>query len=197
MNRTHPIILSFCDTARGQFPLILVIGREPNADQAVTNEIGRYDFRCSPRCAFWNTSYSMLARVVGSTTRGLKHRCIEHCGSPIIYADALPHCIRNDVVNKHASRLKISETEVKEHVANVFSHRQLINRVQLVVMSGLDDAVFRSARDAIGRRCEREHICAIHVPFFYGTNTTKIQAALTDDTSVKLKSIYNDFLESR
>ncbi len=196
MSGEHPTILYFDETAAAPFPLILVIGREPNSDLTIANAVGRYDFRTNPRVGFWNTSYGMLAHVVGLDTRGLKQLCGERRGSPIIYADSLPRCLRNHVVDKRTHRIQITEAEVEEHIVNVFSHRQLIDRVQLVIMSGLHDDVFRYARDVIDRRCEREKIRAIHVPFFYGTNTQRIQATLTEETRTGIKFIYEGFLQS-
>ena len=67
MSSDYPIILYFDETATASFPLILVIGREPNSDQAIENTIGQYDFCNAPRCAFWNTSYGMLACHFGSS----------------------------------------------------------------------------------------------------------------------------------
>lgn len=194
MSGEHPIILYYDETATAKFPLILIIGREPNSDQIIANTTGQYDFSNHPRCGFWNTSYGMLARVVGLDTRGLKQQCIARHSSPIIYADSLPHGLPNHVADKRIYRSKITEADTEAHITNVFSHRQLIDRVQIVVMSGLHNEVFSYAREAIARRCALKAIPVVHLPFFYGTNTRRIQAALTAEDRRTINSIYELFL---
>ncbi len=130
---------------------------------------------------------------MGLRTKKLKQLCIQRRGSPIIYADSLPHSIPNHVTSKHTYRGQISEADAEAHITRVFSHRQLIDRVQLVIMSGLHQDVFNHARDAIADACTVKAIPVIHLPFFYGTNTPRIQAQLTAGDRTIINSIYERF----
>jgi len=189
----HPIIAYYGETDAARYPLILVIGREPNANQVIANTVGQYDFRLAPLCGFWNTSYGMLARVVGLDVRGLKKLCVERRGSPLIYADSLPHCLPNTTANKRAYRDRVATEKVVTHIASIFSHRELVDRVGLVIMSGLRSSLFRPARLAIERECEFLTTPVIDLPFFFGTNTKKIQRELTEENRRLLSSIFERF----
>jgi hypothetical protein len=193
MTEPHPTIQYLANTNAAAFPLILIIGREPNTDRPIANTIGPYDFRDAPRCAFWNTSYAMLATITGQTTRDLKQHCIARAGSPLIYADALPHGLLNEVGDKHTIRRQLPRAEVAAHVARVFSHRTLIDRVQLIITSGLLHTAFTDAKKLISAHAATEEVPVIDVPFFYGTNTKKIAAALTPADRELLTSIWKEF----
>lgn len=193
MEESHPIIVHFGKTDAANFPLILAVGREPNSDQVVVNRVGQYDFRASPRCGFWNISYGMLAREANLSTHEFKQLCIRKSGSPLVYADLLPQGLLNRVVDKHVSRSKISDKDMIDHIANLFSHRQLIDRVQLVILSGVQASIFNAARKSVEQRCEKELIPFIHLPFFFGTNTQKIQQTLTVNDKKRLKLIFDQF----
>ena len=194
MSGEHPIIAYFGETNAARYPLILAIGREPNTNQAIKNVVGPYDFRTSPRCGFWNTSYGMLARVVDLETRSLKKLCVERRGSPLIYADSLPCGLKHRVTDKQTHRGQVAAEDAVAHITNIFSHRGLIDRVQLVVMSGIRGSLFRPAREEIKRRCELTAIPAIDLPFFYGTNAKKIQRELTEADRGLIKSIFEQFV---
>jgi hypothetical protein len=103
MSEAHPAIAVYGDTAERSFPLLMVVGREPNSvNNGPSKGVATYCFDRDdgPRCAFWNTSYGIAARSVGLSTRELKARCRSERASPIIYADALPITIRNQTRNK-------------------------------------------------------------------------------------------------
>jgi hypothetical protein len=174
MSQEHPILCLFGASAAATFPLILIIGREPNADKPVTNFIGMYDFRWAPRCAFWNISYSVAARIVGTDTWTLKQRCIRQGGSPIVYADALPQGILNHVGGKPRHRATIAADDILRHIDNLFSHKPILDRVSLVIASGLGGSTFAVARQGIEQKCHERNLPLAHVAFFYPTNTGKI-----------------------
>jgi hypothetical protein len=174
----------------------LAIGREPNTDRPIENTIGPYDFRLATRCGFWNTSYSMLGKICGYTTREIKQRCVERGGSPLIYADSLPHGLLSHVADKTDRRSKISSEVVAEHVSRIFSQRVLLDRVRIVILSGLEGAVFAPAVTAFKQRCAEASIPAIELPFFYGTNTRKIELLLTAVDRQTLQAIWQDFESS-
>lgn len=193
MTDYHPIIITFDQTESAGFPLILFIGREPNADKPVLNYLGLYDWRWAPHCGFWNTAYGTVARVVGTNTNHLKQLCIQRRGSPIIFADALPYGLLNQVGDKHAQRAMIPMADITSHISNMFSHQRLIKRVSLVLMAGLGSPVFAQARQAIEQCCQSENIPLLPVPFLYGTNTGKIQSALTEKHRQLIKDIMDQF----
>src|SRR6476661_416336 len=116
MELGHPILSLFGHSADAAFPLILAIGREPNGPYPVTNHIGSYDFRDAPTCGFWNTAYGIAARLLGTNTPALKQRAVQENGSPLVFADALPHGIPTRVKGKHRRRAALPATDVLRHV---------------------------------------------------------------------------------
>ena len=222
----HGILLSFGTTIDHAFPLILIIGREPNTDLRIVNDLGKYDFREAPHCGFWNTSYGTIARIgAGSTlpavsaaqaanqteahpphsadaqrlknktltTRQLKQLCVLKQSSPIIYADALPIGLKYHVVGKHDYRSQIAPETIHQHIANIFAHTILIDRVRLVLTSGLQDQAFERAKHWIEHICQERHTAIMHLPFFYGNNTPKILTALDDGCRHVIKEIVDKF----
>ncbi len=189
----HPIIVAFEQTLEADFPLILAIGREPNNEGLVENCVGLYDFRWSPRCAFWNTAYTVMARTIGSNIRDLKQQCIAQHGSPIILADALPQCIPTRVGNKQQLRAAIPQTTVSAHIGNMFSYKAVLARVRLVLLSGLDSDPFAAARAAIIQQCSDHCLPYKEIPFLYPTNTPKIQQALSGCETAIIRDVFAQF----
>jgi len=186
----HPILCLFGNSADATFPLILVIGREPNGPYPVTNRIGSYDFRSAPRCAFWNTAYGVAARILGTNTRELKQRSVLKDGSPVVFADALPQSIPNGTAAKHIRRGALSAMDVLRHVDNLFSHEAVIGRVQLVIASGLQDDNFKTALRAIERNCAELGLPLAQTAFFYGTNVPKIMDQLSEAQKELIRSVF-------
>lgn len=189
----HPIICTFMKTHRASFPLILVIGREPNTKKKITNRVGRYDFREHPHVAFWNISYAVVAGTKGETGHKLKKRCEKRGVSPIIYADALPIGIKSKMRNKNSVRAQLNEEDIQRHVNRVFSHHDIINRVRLVIMSGLEESVFEPAPTAIKEQCKERNIRVAQVRFFCGNNKKKIEEQLDEDTRRKIRKVLTEF----
>lgn len=190
----HPLISIFSETASHSFPLILVIGREPNTDLAISADVGLYDFRIYPRCGFWNISYKMVANEADVSTSDLKSLCIQRHSSPIVYTDALPIGLSNAVRDKRIQRSKILEPDIKQHITNIFAHFALIARVQLVVLSGLDGTAFECSKKLISQECQDRDIMCINVPFFYGVHSQRIQAALREQDRKLIREIVEQFL---
>ena len=177
----HPTLSVFGATASATFPLILVVGREPNTALPTVPGIGAYDFRWAPRCGFWNTSYGAIARVLGMPTWQLKALCAKQNASPIVYADTLPIGLPNHVGNKDKHRAMLIEnhwTRIEEHIPAIFAHDDLTVRVHLILASGLYEPTFEKPFALLRQEAGRHSIPTIKVPFFYGTNTQGIQAAL-------------------
>ncbi|MFA7236679.1 MAG: hypothetical protein WC058_07430 [Phycisphaeraceae bacterium] len=171
-----------------------MIDREPNTDREIANTIGPYDFRDAPRCGFWNTSYGMLARVIDKRTRELKDICVRSDGSPLIYADSLPHGLLNSETDKAARRGQIAAPAVADHIGRIFSHRRMIDRVRIVIQSGLKASHFRNAADIIDRHCSARSLRCIKLPFFHGPNTAEIQCSLTGDDRESLMQVWRQFV---
>lgn len=177
----HPTLSVFGTTASAPFPLILVIGREPNTALPTVPGIGAYDFRWAPRCGFWNTSYGAIARVVGMPTWQIKTLCAQQNASPIVYADTLPIGLPNHVGNKdtYRARLILNQPDlIKDHIHAIFAHDDLTARVHLILASGLYPPTFNAPIALLRQAAGRHRIPIIDVPFFYGTNTQGIQAKL-------------------
>lgn len=189
----HPIIVTYADTKEATFPLILVIGREPNSSKTIDNIIGSYDFEECPKTQFWNISYSVIAGTHEWEGKKLKRKCKQWNESPIIYADALPIGIPNKTKNKDAIRRELAPAAIQKHIDNLFSHDHIIERVQLVIASGLDGPRFRVARKKIQELCEKRGKKFVRVPYFHGVNKQKIEEALSQKTRGKIRKVLNTF----
>lgn len=190
---THAWLQSYADTIHRKFPLVLAIGREPNTDLPISGDHGLYDFDAAPRCAFWNVSYGLLGSCAGLTVRELKDAARRRRSAPIIYADSLPIGLKNEIVDKRRHRF-VDEALVQEHISRIFGFRTLLDRVRVVLVSGLNDDVFRSSVSEIRQRCIHLGMDYAEMPFFYPTNSPKIRESLTNDVGVSLKSVMQDFL---
>ena len=194
----HPTISTFGQSQTGEFPLLLVIGREPNFEGTVVNEVRSFPLNHAPHCCFWNRSRAQLARIGGHvTSANLKNLCYERDASPLIYADSLGICIPFRDANRDKLRAEWAHgsDRVVAHVTNVFSHA-IINRVSLVLLSGLDNARhFEGSFALINQKCLALGIPVQPVPFFGARGPTKLlDASLTHQTKQLMESIYNEFL---
>lgn len=191
----HPIIICFGGTAAASFPLILIVGREPNSDHPVCNAVGTYDFRQAPRCGFWNASYATVARTVNLTSSQLKQRCIQLNGSPLLYADAMPQGLLNAVPNKDQSRREFTKEKLEQHVGRILD-KPILRRVKLVILSGLGHRVFEPPRQEIERLCSERSIPRVSLPFFSNQNATRINRQLDIVSQSRIDLIVSEFLAS-
>ncbi|HSH79123.1 MAG TPA: hypothetical protein VLA19_11405 [Herpetosiphonaceae bacterium] len=194
--QNHPILSVFGETEQRDYPLLLIVGREPNGNTPMTNEVGPYDFRIHSRCGFWNTSYAMVARAVGLKTFQFKRRCVSLGGSPIVYTDALPQCVPNAVADKWSSRASITTDVIHQHIDNTFSHTRLLSRVKLVILSGLDHPVFEMSCRLIEQRCRELELRCIRLPFFHGMHSRTIHGALKEVDRELIRNVVNDFFDT-
>lgn len=187
---SHACLISFASTHETDIPLVLVVGREPNGSSPVTPDWGTYDFRKSPNCAFWNVAYSVLgsAGAPPLNTGAMKRLAVEKDASPIVIADAMPQSIDNAVRNKARQRDAISGAAIETHVDNIFAHQNLIRRVRVVLLSGLDARFERSVR-IFEAKCAELGIPIQSLPFFFGNNVPKIQAAISPATRSQLGEV--------
>lgn len=198
MAKMHPLILYYSKTLESDFPLILVIGREPNTVEDISGDPGPYDFQKKPLCGFWNTSYGMLARVASDqknsvSTKELKNQCAKTKGSPLIYADSLPHGLPNAEKKKKEKRQLIPKQTIIEHISKIFNHKAIISRTRVVIMSGLKDSCFLTPAREIDRQCSDKSLELIEVPFFNGVNTKSIMNSLSQSNRSTLKEVWLRF----
>lgn len=196
MQAAHPALIGFDQTFERDFPLIMAVGREPSSDEEAVYGLGHYDFRSSPNCGFWNISYGMVAAAVGLKTYDLKRLCVAQRSSPLIYADASPITIKNAVADKATLRAAVPDEAVAGHVAHIFSHEAVIQRVGVVLLSGLKAPGFRRSVAYFQAACDARGIPCVEVPFFYGTNAPKIRDAIDQATSVRIQTIMRSFQEA-
>jgi len=187
---SHACLISYGSTHETDIPLVLVVGREPNGSSPVTPDWGTYDFRKSPNCAFWNVAYGVLgsAGAPPLNTGAIKRLAVEKDASPIVIADAMPQSIDNAVRNKARQRDAISDAAIETHVDNIFAHQDLIRRVRVVLLSGLDARFERSAR-IFEAKCAELGIPIQSLPFFFGNNVPKIQLAISPATRSQLGEV--------
>ena len=199
---THPCLLSYGTTDKSDLPLILVVGREPNGTSAVGSGWGTYDFyekipgNRRAGSPFWDGAYGVMgtASTPSIDTKGFKALVAARGLSPIIFADALPHGIDNAVRKKAAQRLALSTADIEAHVASVFSHKTFINRVRIVLLSGLGEGFERSSR-IYEDESRRRNIPFQHLPFFAGQNIPQIRNDIRPETWAILRSIATDLAE--
>lgn len=196
---SHPALIYFgSKTLTRNFPLILFVGREPQTDQMASKGIGTYDFTKYPRCAFWNTAYSQLAQADGhGDYRGaaLKRDCLQAESSPIAFADALPICLsdKNSSGEKRRERSAISRAAIDDHIDGILSF-DLLNRVDLVVLSGHERQEFSYATGALQTRLDAKGIRHISTAFLYPTNSRRIQEQLIASGAIsRFQSILGTF----
>lgn len=179
MSDHHNAISLYGKTLSREIPLVLAFGREPNGTAVKVSGVGPYDFLDAPRCAFWNVAHNAAGSTVSAQSGAwFKKFCIEHSSSPITFADALPITIKNKVAGKHAIRSATTEEAISSHIEHIFSLNEVIDRVGLIIFSGLDAPVFGKSIDLITKRAKSISIPFLQVPFFYPTNTQKIRNAM-------------------
>ncbi len=188
------ILLGYKDTFSRSFPLILVIGREPNTNKQIVNCLDTYDFREGSGCGFWNTSYGMVARIVELGTRQVKDKCEKLSASPILYADSLPKGILTATKNKQQQRKNITKEEKQIHIANLFAFEAIRQRVRIIITSGLNSSTFDFSKKEIDRHGQALGISVCHVPFFYGTNAKEIQLKLSEQDKFTIHGVWQDIV---
>lgn len=150
----------------------------------------------APRCAFWNISYGLLGRSVGLATRELKAEARKRQAAPIIYADSLPIGLKNEVADKNRRRF-VDASLVHQHITRIFDYLPLLDRVDIVLASGLSGDVFKTSVTGIRELCKASGKEYAELPFFYGTNTPKIKDAVTDDLNNLIRHVMERFLATR
>lgn len=179
---SHPIIYALGSTEKESFPLILTVGREPNYDEELINVIGQIDIEefSSMSGGVWVTAYTQIAKqYLGpeGNSGTLKSLCFKRKSSPILFSNAFPMAIPNEVSNKADIRKKLI-SQIPSHIDTLFSNH-LINRVRLVIQHGVDSSEASIIdKEHIENRCRILGIKYVETPFFYNGNSSGIQNAL-------------------
>ena len=196
----HPSIAVYGQTEKRDFPLILIIGREPNNDIPLRYEVNKYDFDYSPeerKCAFWNMSFKLIGEQNNLNVREIKQKFIDNNSSFIIFSDSSPQTQKNNKNNKIKIRRNIPEEKIKEHIKKILSE-DIIKRVELVLLSGIDEkrGLERNLK-CLKEYCTKLGIHYEEIPFLYGSNYKKMK--LSDKSKNIIKRISsawdNDFLK--
>lgn len=193
---THSAILAFGQTENKEFPLILVVGREPNnVSSSHIDGVTTYEFvtKDQRQCAFWNTSFSLIGLPNGLRSSKMKELFIANNSSPILFTDASPKGIKNSVSNKNAIRETVTKDEIEEHVNAIFANEKFISRIKLVLFSGLDDGKYQIFKDLFKVKSSYKNIPIREISFLIGYNSKKIQSQI-DYNDIKLfKQIFEQF----
>ena len=134
--KVHPIISLYRNTREGSFPLILIIGREPNDDMEMRYEVGEYNFDKKP-VPFWNLPYALLGAMINKTRKEFQDICREKQSSPIAFADISPRPIRSGANDKQTIRKTFTTKDYLDHL-RIIASKTVFKRVKLIVFSGLD-----------------------------------------------------------
>jgi len=185
------------DTEKHQFPLILVVGREPNYDDELDDSIGiinKEHFK-SMSGGVWVTAYTQVAKqCFGPTARAwqLKALCLDKNASPIAFTNAFPVAIPNAMANKAVLRSKVIN-RIPTHISGIFDN-PVARRYALVIQHGADKTEASSvACAAIARECKKRDIPYFSTPFFYNGNSVHIQSCLREAAPI-MQSILADFV---
>lgn len=193
-DKEHPLICLYKDTIKKNFPIILIFGREPNNEVPFYNEIGLYDFDEKPKTGFWNISYKLVGDLHNLSVKELKDKCKSKESSILAYTDCSPCPIPSNISNyrKKKIRQNIPTNEIENHIEDIFS-KEIINRVKLIILSGVSGEDFRKSVDLIKNKCEERKIKSTEVLFFHGNNYPKIYQKIKSDNDAKsiIKEIFN------
>ena len=173
---SHPLMYVLGKTQEDKFPLILVIGREPNYDGQLDDSIEIMDNKefGSMKSGVWVTAYTQIAKQYcgdKATAGDLKKICFERDASPIVFSNALPMGIPHYVKNKEKIRNELSEKDICDHIAKIFEYpieNPIAGRFGLVIQYGAyGPGPLERAAELIKQECKRRSIPYCSSPFFW------------------------------
>lgn len=195
--------------ATGKFPLILIMGREPNDANPVGVELGRYDFNGielvdgremrRSGCTFWNRSYKLIGEYGPPepiSSGLLKQKCRKFKSSIIAFADISSFSTRSGVKTKAERRADISYRAFKVHL-DALLNRKVWDRCQLILVSGLaEDGLYMGREVFMSHANARKHD-AFLIPFLstYSYRDVRSRAQGTPRLKRRLRTIYQQWLE--
>ena len=195
---SHPLMYVLGDTESQEFPIILTIGREPNYDDVLTDDIGQIDAHefASMSGGVWVTAYTQLAKqYVGEqgTSSFLKKICFEKNASPIVFTNAFPMGILQEISDKAIIREQLISL-LPKHINNLFS-KEIVSRAKLVIHHGSDDSEASSlASKLIQEKCTSLGVPYCSTAFFHNRNSAKIQDSLKEFKS-DIQALFTSFSE--
>lgn len=198
-DNSHPLIVVYDNTQKTNFPLILVVGREPNNNVPFDDSVGNYDFEGKPRCKcnFWNTAYKVVADTNGINVRELKDYCKINKSSILAFTDLSPRPIKMREKNKDKQRSQILDKEYEQHILKIFSKSEIISRIRLIILSGVDKPEFSYALKTFKTVCRKYQKLFLEIPFLYSGNYPKIRKEISENHKKAIRTIYsqwkNDF----
>lgn len=190
---THPLILGYGTTFSDTFPLILIVGREPNNGTISDFTLGSYDFKKFPRCAFWNIGFKLFGHYNELSTPQLKAKFLNYNSSPIIFTDASANGIFNKVNNKQKIRETFRKDDLTNQVNKIFSHDNILKRVKLILISGLSSSVYNDFKIELEKKSHEKGIPTKEISFLFGNNYPKILEEMTELEGKVLTETYNHF----
>ncbi|MBU6404738.1 MAG: hypothetical protein KGQ84_08495 [Proteobacteria bacterium] len=194
---SHPLMYVLGETQNFEFPLILVIGREPNYDGRCNDSI---EIMCnsefgSMKGGVWATAYTQIAKqYLGdkATAGQLKKICFAKNASPIVFSNALPIGIPNSVRDKDKKRNECQDDDISRHISKIFG-AVITSRYGLVVQHGAcGSRKTQLAAKLIEKICKDINLPYCSSPFFYNGNSKKIQECLGKHCSI-IRSIFEKF----
>jgi|SRR5947207_662961 len=198
-SREQPAIAYLGSSIDTSFPAILVFGREYNNNPANSvRGLGQYCFRCSPRSLFWNRTYRLVARLSGRDD--FKATCIVRHESPIMFSNVLPRPIPNAASASEKRRLRaaISPDALVQHIDGIFSIDAVINRLHLIVLSGVDDAVFRSGVARIRQRCGKRGVSIAEIAYLGSRQRSDaLEASFPNRHRARIRAAITSFYQAR
>lgn len=189
---THPAILTFGQTTQKKFPLIMIVGREPNNSTMSDSTIGNYDFKKYSNCAFWNIAFSLFGHCNSKNTNEIKQTFKNSNCSPIIFTDASPKGIPNIETNKRQFRNTLTHQDF-DHQIEVIFNNPLITRVKLIFLSGLTDTNFLYFREQFIKKALSLSIPTTEIAFLFGNNLPKIKTQITDREITIIKNVFQKY----
>lgn len=190
---THPLILAYGKTYTKAFPLILIIGREPNNGTKSDNSLGNFDFQDFPRCSFWNMAFKLVGSFNGLNTLEVKGVFAKTNSAPIIFSDAAAQGIFNEVVDKNSVRATLVKDDFDSQVEAIFSHHDLMKRVKLILTSGLSHSIYSNFKAALHNEAKGMQIPSVDISFLYGTNYPKIQGEIGSNGATIIKQVFEEY----
>ncbi len=193
------LMLAFGETYTGNFPLILVVGREPSNETISDNSPGFYVFETKEhrRCAFWNTSFKLLGEFNGLTTREMKQKFLEVGSSPIVFTDASAQGIPNKVTTKETIRHQLVKENFYDQVDTIFANEDILKRVKLIFLSGLSSPVYNDFKQKINQRALMSNIPIKEISFLIGYNYKKIMTEISQSEINILQNVYLSYDKKR
>jgi hypothetical protein len=204
------MVMVYKDTLRYAFPLLLIMGREPNDTLEMGTKVGPYDFdekelvegkeMRRSRCVFWNMAYKLVGDLNGIddlSVAGLKGKCRIAGTSPIIFADLSPRSIRSAVGNKPGQRLGILPAEFEKHFEAILGC-EVIERIDLFLLPGSENDGLEGPRRKLEKQCGSVGKYAISIPFLSTYSYEKAKKRIQENVGVKkrITRIYREWAES-